>query len=131
MISGDEQSLWFWAAAAMSAVTFLVHTFVGGQRVAKPLLADVSLPKASKWLNYYCWHLVTITLAAMAIAFAAVALGRVGAEIGWMLGTLALLFSVLSVVVALKGAIHPLRFPSTTLFALIALAAAGAAMSGA
>lgn len=41
-----------WAAAFMSMVTFAVHTFVGGPRVAAPLLADTNLPKASKWLNY-------------------------------------------------------------------------------
>jgi hypothetical protein len=44
----------------MSFVTFIIHTFIGGPRVAKPLLENNNLPKASKWLNYYTWHITTI-----------------------------------------------------------------------
>jgi hypothetical protein len=29
-----------WAAAVMSIITFAVHTFIGGPRVAGPLLAN-------------------------------------------------------------------------------------------
>ncbi|KPB00341.1 hypothetical protein, partial [Ahrensia marina] len=40
------------------------------------------------------------------------------------LSSLAFALSVLSIAVALKAGINPLRFPSTTLFAVIALAGA-------
>ena len=44
----------------MSFITFVVHTFIGDPRVAKPLLENTNLPIASKWLNYYTWHITTI-----------------------------------------------------------------------
>ncbi|MFN0045689.1 MAG: hypothetical protein ACKVOS_04410 [Sphingorhabdus sp.] len=115
------QSLWFWIAAAIAATTFYVHVFIGGPRVASPLLADEKLPKASKWLNYYCWHIVSILLAAMAVSFAFVAIGWATPQVAMLLGSLSLLFSLLSILVAVKGEINPLRFPSTTLFALIGI----------
>lgn len=123
------QSPWFGIAAAIAAITFYVHTFIGGPRVAVPLLADTGLPKATKWLSYYCWHMVTIMLAAMALAFAAIALGWASRDVAWLLGMLSLLFSVLSILVAVKCGINPLRFPSTTLFSLVTLATLGAFLS--
>ena len=49
-----------WAATIMSIVTFALHTFFGGPVVAKPLLENNDLPKASKWLNYYTWRVKTM-----------------------------------------------------------------------
>ena len=123
------QSLWFGAAAVVAALTFCVHTFIGGPRVALPLLADKQLPRASKWLNYYCWHVVTILLAATTLSFSAVAIGWASRDIAWLLGGLSFLLSVLSIFVAVKAGISPLRFPSTTLFALVALSTLGGALS--
>lgn len=123
------QSLWFVAAATIAAITFCVHTFIGGPRVASPLLADMQLPKASKWLNYYCWHVVTILLAATTLSFSAVAVGWASRDIAWLLGGMSLLLSLLSIFVAVKSGINPLRFPSTTLFALVALSTLGGALS--
>ena len=120
-----------WIAAALAALTFLVHTFVGGRFVARPLLEDRTLPKAAKWLSYYCWHVTTALIAALACAFAAVALSpsaAVATPILFGLGGLSAALSVLSAWVAFKGRIHPLRFPSTTLFALVAISGAGAAL---
>ncbi|MFN9355260.1 MAG: hypothetical protein ACK55V_04190 [Alphaproteobacteria bacterium] len=109
-----------WAAASLSLVTFGVHTFIGGVFVARPLLADTGLPRASKWLNYYCWHLVTLTILALGLALAWSAhSGRTDLAVFAVL--LSAAFSCLSIAVAIAGGIHPLRFPSTTLFALITL----------
>lgn len=62
-----------WTAAIVSAITFAVHTFIGGPRVAVPLLENSNLPKASKWLNYFCWHMVSIYNFAIGGAYAYVA----------------------------------------------------------
>lgn len=112
-----------WILCALSALTFVVHTFVGGPVVVRPLLANDTLPKASKWLAYYCWHIATVMLAAVTIAA------------GWLVhepsidvkrfalvffGALAAALSLLSAAVASRGGINPLRFPSTSLFAAIA-----------
>jgi len=117
-------SLAFWIAAALSLLTFAVHTFVGGVRVARPLLDAPDLPPASRWLNYYCWHITTVLLAFMAFGFAAAAMRADAFALGVFLTVLAPALSLLSVAVALRGRINPLRFPSTTLFALTAAAGA-------
>jgi hypothetical protein len=115
------QVLLFWAAAIMSIVTFAVHTFIGGPRVAAPLLADYSLPKASKWLNYYCWHITTIYTLFMGAAYAYVALHPHRPELVVFLTVLNTALSLLSAVVARKGGINPFRFPSTSLFAVVSI----------
>jgi len=105
--------------------TSAVHTFVGGRVVARPLLADDSLPRASKWLNYYCWHIATVTILLIAAGF-----GWLAQTNAWTPAHMAVLsaltafttaLSALSAFVARKGGINPLRFPSTSLFAMIAL----------
>ena len=111
----------FWAAAMMSMVTFTVHTFIGGPVVAQPLLADNSLPKASKWLNYYTWHVTTLFTFFMGGAYAYVALYPDRPELVVFLTIVTAALSVLSAVVALKGKINPFRFPSTYLFAIVSL----------
>ncbi len=108
-------------AILMSIVTFLVHTFIGGIYVARPLLADKNLPVASKWLNYYCWHVTSIMIVFLGIGFW---LCQQDQENSVMIGFLAALSTasaILSAAVALKGRINPLRFPSTSLFSGIAL----------
>lgn len=110
-----------WSAVLMSVVTFIVHTFVGEQRVAKPLLADNNLPKASKWLNYYTWHITTIFTLFMGGAYGYVALHPDKPELVVFLTLLTGAFSVLSAWVAIKGRINPFRFPSTSLFAIVCL----------
>ena len=111
----------FWAATMMSVVTFAVHTFIGGPRVAGPLLEDTRLPKASKWLNYYCWHVTTIFTFAMGGGYAYVAGHPERPELAVFLTVVTAALSILSAAVSIKGKIHPLRFPSTSLFASVAL----------
>lgn len=110
-----------WAGAGLSALTFAVHFFIGGRYVARPLLADQSLPRASKWLNYYCWHMVSVLLLFMVGGYAYAARTGQGAELIVFMGICAAAFSPLSAYVALRGGIHPLRFPSTSLFAALTL----------
>lgn len=115
------ETYFFWAAALMSFATFAVHTFIGGPRVAGPLLASAELPPASKWLNYYCWHITTVFIFAMSGGYAYVALHPDRPELAVFLTIVSAALSILSAAVAIKGKINPLRFPSTSLFAAIAL----------
>ena len=115
------QVYFLWAAAVMSIVTFAVHTFIGGPRVAEPLLANTDLPKASKWLNYYCWHITTIFTFSMGGAYAYVALHPDRPELVVFLTVVTAAISLLSAAVALKGNINPFHFPSTSLFATVSL----------
>ncbi|RZA35176.1 MAG: hypothetical protein EOP92_11775 [Lysobacteraceae bacterium] len=105
-------------ASATSFITFAVHTFIGGPRVVKPLLATTHLPIAAKWLSYYCWHIATVFLLAMSLGFAYVALHPDRPELAVFLTAMCAALSFLSVAVTLKAGINPVRFPSTTLFAI-------------
>jgi len=109
----------YWTAAIMSLVTFSVHTFIGGPRVAVPLLENKNLPRASKWLSYYCWHITTIYTFFMGGGYAYVAMNPDRPELAVFLSLLNASLSILSVVVARKGGINPFRFPSTSLFAIV------------
>jgi len=115
------QVYFLWAASIMSIVTFAVHTFIGGPVVARPLLKNTDIPKASKWLNYYTWHVTTIFTFTMGGAYAYVALNPDRPELVIFLTVVTAALSILSVVVALKGNINPFRFPSTSLFATVSL----------
>jgi len=112
------QTMLLWGASATAALTWAVHTFIGGIHVARPLLADTGLPKAAKWLAYYCWHLVTLMLLAIAALFGSAALGQVSSALAGWIAVFCLACSALSIAVAIKGRIAPWRFPSTSLFAL-------------
>ena len=114
-------SYFLWAAVVMSVITFYVHTFIGGPIVAGPLLANTDLPKASKWLNYYCWHITTVFTLLMGTGYAYVALNPDRPELVVFLTVNTAAFSILSAAVAIKANINPFRFPSTSLFSSIAL----------
>ncbi len=124
-----QQAL-LWSAAIASAITFVVHTFIGGRVVARPLLADRSLPKAAKWLAYYCWHITTVLLFVMAAAYGWAAWSGEARELTIAITGLAALLGALSVGVTLKAGINPLRFPSTSLFALTACLGTAGLFSG-
>jgi hypothetical protein len=112
-------------AAAISALTFGVHTFIGGAKVARPLLADGSLPLASKWLSYYCWHVTTVLLAFFTGAFVWLAVFPHRPSLVF-LSALSACLCVLSAAIARRAGLAPWRFPSTSLFAVISLLSAAA-----
>ncbi len=60
---------WFLAAAAGSALICGLHINFGRIETSKALLEAPDLKTVPKFTAYYCWHLVSITLAGMALAF--------------------------------------------------------------
>ncbi len=112
----------FALATAVSLVTLGVHTFVGGRFAARPLLEAPDFPKASRWLNYFTWHMATALLLIMAAGFAWAAVQPKAWAAGAILTVMAATFSPLCVWVALKGGIAPWRFPASWLFLLIVAA---------
>jgi hypothetical protein len=115
------------SAALVLLITFFTHVVVGGRYVARPLLADTHLPKASKWLNYYCWHLVSLMLLALPLGLTYAAWHQPAQVTIAGLAVFLLACSGLSAGVAMKGQIPPLRFPSTALFLIAALLLSAAA----
>lgn len=71
------------AAACSGFVTFAVHTWLGGPRVAGPLLRASDLPEIPKYINYGCWHGMTISLFFVATAFAWAAYDEAAIELAW------------------------------------------------
>lgn len=114
----------FVAAAVLSLITFGVHTFVGGKYAARPLLAAADFDRASRWLNYFTWHMATAILLVMAAGFGWAAVSAQAWPAALVLTVMAALFSPLCVWVALKGGIAPHRFPASWLFLLIVGASA-------
>ncbi|HKY58916.1 MAG TPA: hypothetical protein VJL80_12825 [Aeromicrobium sp.] len=122
-MDGTAVNAGFATAAVLSLITFAVHTFVGGRFAARPLLDAHDFHKASRWLNYFTWHMVTALLLFMAGGFAWAAYHPDASDIAVLLMLMAAAFSPLCIWVAVKGGIAPWRFPASWLFALIVAAA--------
>ena len=115
-----SMSLVLTLASLLAFVSFCVHTFVGGRYAARPLLADTNLPRATIWLNYFTWHIVTVHLAVYTAVLAAGAAGLVHRDAILLVAILAACVSVTSVAVTLKAGISPVRFPASYLLGLTA-----------
>ena len=109
------------AAALMALVSFAIHTFVGGPYATKPLLAATGLPKATIWLNYFTWHIVTLFLLIMSVVLAGGAAGAVHHDAIVLVGVTAAMISMLSVAVTFKARIRPWQFPASYLLGTTAL----------
>lgn len=64
-------------------VTFL-HIIAGGKTVAQPLLEASDIETAPKYVNYYCWHLVSFNLALMSALILLAALNSEWMELVWV-----------------------------------------------
>jgi len=112
-------------AASMALITFVVHTFVGTKYAVPPLLAaeGKQVPKATVWLNYLCWHIVTGMLLVLALVLAAAALGRLDDDVVLVSGVLFAWVSIWSVITTLQANIRVHRFPASWLGGITALLA--------
>lgn len=60
-----EINVYLLAAGMLASITFLIHTFYGGEEIAKPLLKS-KLDQDVKMTVYATWHMATVTLLASA-----------------------------------------------------------------
>ncbi len=81
-------------AGGLSAYICLLHTFYGGKTVATPLLKAKDIESTAKYTQYYCWHLVTFTLAMLAIGFSYAAIWATTPDIAWFTTIFAAGFTV-------------------------------------
>ncbi|WP_257387801.1 hypothetical protein [Tahibacter caeni] len=110
---------WLIAAALAAFSTFLIHTFVGGRVIARPLLAARDLPRVPRLTVYFCWHMVTVLLFGMAAALAWAA-RHSNPPLVVLLGLLALAFAGLSLGLAVVFRVKPWHLPQWALFLVIA-----------
>ncbi len=87
------------AAGAASGVICLIHVFAGGRHIAGPLLSARDLHDVPKYTQYYCWHLVTIVLAAMSLAFIYAAIGTGARDVAMVMGVIAAAFAVFGLII--------------------------------
>lgn len=111
---------WLLAAAVAALLTFVVHTFVGGRLIAAPLLAAQGLARIPRLTTYYCWHMVSILLLAMALALAWTAF-RANPPLALLLVLLATAFAVLSLGLVAAFRVSPWQLPQWAFFVLIAV----------
>lgn len=114
---------WLMAASGLSLLTWAVHTFVGGPEIVPPLLKS-DIPWAARMTHYYCWHLATLTLAAMVGGFAYASWAPGGLDVGWFVFGLSVAFAAWSI--ALNGWKRPKPWwalPQWILFMAIAAVA--------
>lgn len=59
----------FGAAGGFAALWFIVHLFVGGRQIARPLVEAHGLNPVVRHTQYLCWHFTTVAIAGMAVFF--------------------------------------------------------------
>ena len=117
------QMTWLWVSSGIAFIAFFVHTYVGGPRVAVPLLNNADLPFPSKWLNYMCWHIATIALLLCSAGLAWAAYTNTAVELVVFIAAFSGLAGIWSAVVARMARLNPFRFPSTSLLAGVSISA--------
>lgn len=115
------------AAAVSAAITFLIHFFLGGPRVAGPLLNAKDIHDVPKYINYGCWHGMSISLIFVVSAFAWAALNPADLVLAWFAFFYNIAFVIWSVGLVLwkkqsfKRIPHVFLFGTTSFLAGMAL----------
>lgn len=116
---------WLWAAALVSAMSWGIHTFVGGRQIV-PALFGSDLKKMPKYVLFFVWHIATITIAAIAIGYALAALYPSAWVLGVQSTIVSGLISILILGVAIWQRMGLKDMPQWTIFLVMALCGAGA-----
>lgn len=112
-------NIWFLMAGLAAFCVCGLHIVVGGRTSARPLLDATSLGAVPKYTNYYCWHMVSIVLAAMGGMFLWAASHTNAIELAYVSCALAAAFMFWSfgIVAINKGRFA--HFPQWALFAVV------------
>ena len=117
------QNNWLFAAGIAALLVNLLHVFAGGPEIAGPLLRSKDIHDVSKYVNYYCWHLVTLTIGAMGIGFIWASVDPTQSGLAWMWTIMAVLFTLWSVILVIWKKQKPFHMPQWTLFAVVSVLA--------
>ena len=101
-------------ATGLSYFAFLLHLLMGGREVARPLLQATELSKTCQFTNYYCWHLVTISLAFIAVVFSLHLYLPLSTDLILAVSALMLLYGLWSLVMIVAHKLNPLQFGQWT-----------------
>lgn len=110
---------WLLAAGVAAGLTTLIHIFGIGPEVVRPLFAAQDIEEVPKLLNYYCWHLVTTTIAAMTFTFTYAALTPDEAMLAIMSTVISGVFALWSILLIAWKRQKAIEMPQWILFAAI------------
>lgn len=109
------------SAAAMCAVTTFIHCYFGGKTIAVPLLRARDIEDVPRYTNYYCWHIVSVTLAAMSAAYLWAAISPAAVEAAIIAQMLAVSFMVWGIGLVIWKKQSFRQMPQWVLFAAISV----------
>jgi hypothetical protein len=115
---------WLAPGAGFSALTFLVHIFAGGPNIGTPLLRAQDIRAVPKFTHYYCWHIVSLVLLAMACGFCMGAWSIAAYDVAALMTLLALGFTIWSIALVLRKRQKFWLLPQWALFLPITVCAA-------
>lgn len=121
----SQTSSWMIAAGLVSLLTAFTHLFAGGRFIARPLLQS-SLSRTVRATHYFCWHMVTLLLFAMAAAFGLAASAQQHHPLAFAATSLAAAFFVLNATWLTAWRVGPLRMPQWAFFLMITVLGIGA-----
>ncbi len=117
-------NIWLVAAGLLAGAVCLTHLVLGGREIVRPFFAVERMPGIARHTMYYCWHLVSITLAGMALAFLLAARPGGSNALAWF-GTLgAASFALLNFGMNWRLGLSFARHPQGFLFVPVAVAGA-------
>ncbi|WP_282605012.1 hypothetical protein [Pelagibius sp. Alg239-R121] len=112
---------WLAAAAVASLATALIHILAGGRHIARPLMEAGDLTTVPKHTQYYCWHIVSIVLLAMAGGYAYGSTAPEAMALNVMLTGLAASFALWNIALILWKRLDPKHMIQWALFLPITL----------
>jgi hypothetical protein len=113
-------ALLYASASVASLVGCALHAFAGGAGLARPFYRKAAATGVRTQSFRYCWHFVTLSLAALAAGFAFMATSTDAAPLGVFLTASAAGYSALSVAIAQLERAPALKSPPTLIGAVIA-----------
>jgi uncharacterized BrkB/YihY/UPF0761 family membrane protein len=109
-------------AAAVAFTIFILHTFLGRLESVVPLLKAKDIEPITKYLHYYCWHLVTMTLLMMAACFLWSALPDRAPDAAWVASILGIGFGIWGMVLPRSVGMTYMQMPQGFLTGAIGIA---------
>ncbi len=115
-----------YAAAAVNFAILLIHIFGGGPPTVGPLMKSKDIGGVAKMTNYYCWHLVTITLFAMGACWVWYLLDENAREVAVLATGFSIAFMLWGLILVFGKKLKTLEMPQWILFGVSSLVSIGA-----
>ena len=101
-----------WTAAVVSFLGFSGHAFLVGSRFLEPVMANADLSATVKWQAFLSWHIVSIVLLSLAIAFGYSATHPGNRSLAIFASIMSAAISVLSILIGIGAEATLLTLPA-------------------